>query len=84
MNHLQLFERIVKKRSFLCIGLDSEFKKIPAILKNAVDPVLEFNKRIVDATNQYAVAYKPNLRFNKSKGAKGLKTLNLQEKYKGK
>ena len=81
MNHLQLFERIVKKRSFLCIGLDSEFKKIPAILKNAVDPVLEFNKRIVDATNQYAVAYKPNLAFYESEGSKGLITLESTVKY---
>lgn len=81
MNHLQLFERIVKKHSFLCIGLDSEFKKIPAILKNAVDPVLEFNKRIVDATNQYAVAYKPNLAFYESEGSKGLITLESTVKY---
>ena len=81
MNHLQLFERIVKKRSFLCIGLDSEFKKIPAILKNAADPVLEFNKRIVDATNQYAVAYKPNLAFYESEGSKGLITLESTVKY---
>ena len=81
MNHLQLFERIVKKHSFLCIGLDSEFKRIPAILKNAVDPVLEFNKRIVDATNQYAVAYKPNLAFYESEGSKGLITLESTVKY---
>ena len=81
MNHLQLFERIVKKHSFLCIGLDSEFKRIPAILKNAVDPVLEFNKRIVEATNQYAVAYKPNLAFYESEGSKGLITLESTVKY---
>ena len=72
MNHLQLFERIVKKRSFLCVGLDSEFEKIPAVLRDAVDPVLEFNKKIIYATSQYAIAYKPNLAFYESEGSKGL------------
>lgn len=81
MNHLQLFERIVKKRSFLCVGLDSEFEKIPAVLKDSVDPVLEFNKKIIDATSQYAVAYKPNLAFYESDGSKGLISLELTVKY---
>ncbi len=81
MNHLQLFERIVKKRSFLCVGLDSEFEKIPPVLKDAADPVLEFNKRIIDATNQYAVAYKPNLAFYESEGSKGFISLESTVKY---
>lgn len=81
MNHLQLFERIVKKRSFLCVGLDSEFDKIPPVLKDAADPVLEFNKRIIDATNQYAVAYKPNLAFYESEGSKGFISLESTVKY---
>ncbi len=81
MNHLQLFERIVKKRSFLCVGLDSEFEKIPAVLRDAVDPVLEFNKKIIDATSQYAIAYKPNLAFYESEGSKGLISLESTVKY---
>jgi len=59
MNHLQLFNNIVKKRSFLCVGLDTEIDKIPSFLLKTKDPVFEFNKCIIDATNKYAVAYKP-------------------------
>ena len=71
MDHTKLFENIVKKRSFLCVGLDSEIEKIPSFLLKTKDPVFEFNKRIIDATHEYAVAYKPNVAFYECYGAKG-------------
>jgi orotidine-5'-phosphate decarboxylase len=81
MNHLQLFNNIVQKRSFLCVGLDSEVDKIPSFLKKLKDPVFEFNKRIIDATQQYAVAYKPNVAFYESLGSKGWLSLEATVKY---
>jgi orotidine-5'-phosphate decarboxylase len=76
MNHSQLFNNIVKKRSFLCVGLDSEIDKIPSFLRKSNDPVFEFNKRIVEATHEYTVAYKPNVAFYESLGYNGWKTLD--------
>jgi len=81
MNHTQLFENIVKKRSFLCVGLDSEIEKIPSFLLKEKDPVFEFNKRIVDATHKYTVAYKPNVAFYECYGSKGWLTLEATVKY---
>jgi orotidine-5'-phosphate decarboxylase len=81
MNHKKLFENIVKKRSFLCIGLDSEIGKIPPVLLNEKDPVFEFNKRIIDSTQKYAVAYKPNIAFYECFGAKGWETLEATVRY---
>lgn len=81
MNHLQLFNNIVQKRSFLCVGLDSEADKIPSFLNKLKDPVFEFNKRIIDATWQYAVAYKPNIAFYESLGSKGWLSLETTVKY---
>ncbi len=81
MNHLQLFEEIVKKRSFLCVGLDSEIDKIPLSLKQNDNQVFEFNRRIIDATPQYAVAYKPNVAFYESEGSKGWLSLESTVKY---
>jgi len=81
MNHQQLFSKIVEKRSFLCVGLDSEIDKIPAFLKKLKNPVYEFNKRIIDATQEHAVAYKPNLAFYESLGSEGWHTLELTVKY---
>lgn len=81
MNHLQLFDNIVRKRSFLCVGLDSEIDKIPPSLKKLKNPVLEFNKKIIDATQGYAVAYKPNVAFYESSGAEGWQTLDATVKY---
>ena len=81
MNHLQLFDNIVRKRSFLCVGLDSEIEKIPSFLKKDKDPVFEFNKRIIDATQEYTVAYKPNVAFYESLGAKGWLSLEATVKY---
>lgn len=81
MNSNQLFENIKKKKSFLCVGLDSDINKIPAFLMDEEDPVFEFNKRIVDATASYAVAYKPNLAFYESRGADGWTCLEKTAAY---
>jgi len=75
MNRSELIASIKEKRSFLCIGLDSDIDKIPAHLKNTSDPVFEFNKQIIEATHQFAVAYKPNLAFYESNGIAGLQSL---------
>lgn len=81
MKYTGLFEKIVKKRSFLCVGLDSEIEKIPSFLLKEKDPVFEFNKRIIDATHSYTVAYKPNVAFYECYGAKGWNTLEATAKY---
>jgi orotidine-5'-phosphate decarboxylase len=81
MNRQQLISIIRSKKSFLCVGLDSDFDKIPEHLKNSDDPVFEFNRRIIDATMQYAVAYKPNLAFYESLGIEGLKSLQRTMDY---
>ena len=81
MDHKRLFENIVKKRSFLCVGLDSEIEKIPSFLLKVKDPIFEFNKRIVDATQEYAVAYKPNVAFYECHGAKGWTALESTVRY---
>lgn len=71
MTKQQFFEQIRKKGSFLCVGLDTDIKKIPSHLLDAEDPVYEFNKAIIDATAPYCVAYKPNLAFYESEGVQG-------------
>jgi orotidine-5'-phosphate decarboxylase len=81
MNHSELFESIVRKRSFLCVGLDPEIEKIPPFLLKKKDPVFEFNKMIVDATHKYAVAYKPNIAFYECNGAAGWATLESTVNY---
>lgn len=81
MNRIQLFDSIIQKRSFLCVGLDSEIDRIPSFLKREKDPVYEFNKRIIKATHQYTVAYKPNVAFYESLGAEGWMTLDSTVRY---
>ncbi|MDP4222994.1 MAG: orotidine-5'-phosphate decarboxylase [Bacteroidota bacterium] len=81
MNQEQLFGKIVEKRSFLCIGLDTEVEKIPAFLRKSKDPVFEFNRRIIDATAGFAVAFKPNIAFYECLGAKGWNSLRLTLDY---
>ncbi|MDI3505944.1 MAG: orotidine-5-phosphate decarboxylase [Bacteroidota bacterium] len=71
MNKQQLLEQILKKQSFLCVGLDTDIAKIPEHLLDEEDPVYTFNKSIIDATAPYCVAYKPNLAFYESQGLKG-------------
>src|ERR1700743_3518784 len=77
----QLIDQIKQKKSFLCVGLDSDPDKIPAFLKDYPDPVFEFNKRIIDATRDLCVAYKPNAAFYESRGIKGLQSLIDTYKY---
>ncbi len=86
MNQQQLFEQILKKRSFLCVGLDTDILKIPKYLLDTSDPIFIFNKEIIDATAEFSVAYKPNLAFYESLGSKGLESLGktvhyVREKY---
>ena len=71
MNKQQLVSNIKAKKSFLCVGLDTDLKKIPAHLLGDEDPLFAFNKAIIDATAPYCVAYKPNLAFYECFGVKG-------------
>ena len=72
MTRQELIQNIKAKRSFLCVGLDTDLKKVPAHLLNEEDPIFAFNKAIIDATAAYCVAYKPNLAFYEAFGVKGL------------
>lgn len=71
MNRAEIYQEIVRKKSFLCIGLDADSKKMPKPLMNNEDAVFEFNKAIIDATAEFAVCYKPNLAFYEEMGEKG-------------
>ena len=71
MNRQELIQQIKEKKSFLCVGLDSDPRKLPECLKDSDDAVFEFNKAIIDATAPYTVAYKPNLAFYEAQGLKG-------------
>ena len=71
MTKQQLFAQILKKKSFLCVGLDTDIKKIPEHLLEKEDPIYAFNKEIIDKTAPYCVAYKPNLAFYESQGLAG-------------
>jgi len=75
MNRKELFGIIKKKKSFLCIGLDTDIDKIPQHLLDFNDPIFEFNKQIIDSTHDLAVAYKPNIAFYESLGSKGWESL---------
>jgi orotidine-5'-phosphate decarboxylase len=81
MDQNRLFENIIKKHSFLCVGLDSEIEKIPTFLLKEKDPLFEFNKRIIDSTHEYTVAYKPNVAFYECHGAKGWLSLESTVRY---
>jgi orotidine-5'-phosphate decarboxylase len=81
MNKQQLFQQIQQKQSFLCVGLDTDIQKIPAHLLSSEDPIFEFNKQIIDATIEYAVAYKPNTAFYESQGSKGWDSLQKTLEY---
>jgi orotidine-5'-phosphate decarboxylase len=80
MTRQELIQQIKEKRSFLCVGLDTDLEKIPSHLLDTEDPIFEFNKAIIDATKDYCVAYKPNIAFYECLGIKGWlsleKTLN--------
>lgn len=81
MTRAELFSQIKAKQSYLCVGLDTDLNKIPRHLLSEADPVFEFNKAIIDATKEYAVAYKPNLAFYEALGAKGWESLQRTVEY---
>ena len=81
MTRAQLIQQIKIKRSVLCVGLDTDIKKIPTHLLGMEDPVFEFNKAIIDATVDYAVAYKPNIAFYESLGVAGWRSLEKTIQY---
>ena len=81
MNKQQLFEHICRKKSFLCVGLDTDIKKIPQHLLQDEDPIFAFNKVIIDATADLCVAYKPNLAFYESLGIEGWKAFEKTVRY---
>ena len=81
MKKEDLISQIKRKKSFLCIGLDTDINKIPKFLLDSDDPIFEFNKRIIDATNSYCIAYKPNIAFYESFGLNGWTALEKTIKY---
>jgi orotidine-5'-phosphate decarboxylase len=81
MTRAELIEQIRLKRSFLCVGLDTDLKKIPPHLLDTEDPIFEFNKAIIDATKDYCVAYKPNIAFYECHGPKGWESLKKTLDY---
>lgn len=81
MNRQQLIDTIRTKKSFLCVGLDTDIKKLPQHLQGETDAIFKFNKAIIDATLPYAVAYKPNLAFYEAAGIEGLVQLKKTMDY---
>lgn len=81
MTRKELIDNIKRKKSFLCVGLDTDIKKVPEHIANGPDPIFTFNKAIIDATADYCVAYKPNLAFYESFGAEGWTALEKTVKY---
>lgn len=81
MTRQELFENIKTKKSFLCVGLDTDITKIPTHLLNIEDPIFEFNKQIIDVTKDICVAYKPNIAFYESQGYKGWQSLEKTIDY---
>lgn len=81
MTREEIFAQIQKKKSFLCVGLDTDIQKIPESLLKEADPIFAFNKSIIDATAQYCVAYKPNIAFYESMGPKGWESLQKTLEY---
>lgn len=81
MTSQQLIDQIKKKQTFLCIGLDTDLDKIPKFLLDFDDPIYEFNKRIIDATQDLCVAYKPNIAFYERYGSKGWDALKKTVDY---
>ena len=81
MNRKQLIEEILRKRSFLCVGLDADKVKLPKHLLDLEDPIFEFNKAIIDATHHLAVAYKPNTAFYEAYGIAGWRSLEKTIQY---
>ncbi len=83
MTREQLISQIKSKKSFLCVGLDSELEKLPASVRKEADPVFTFNKSIIDATRDLCVSYKINTAFYESQGAKGWESMQRTVEYIG-
>src|SRR5689334_19402728 len=81
MTRHELVEQIFKKRSYLCVGLDTDISKIPKHLLTSADPVFQFNKQIIDATKEFCVAYKINTAFYEAMGVKGWESLERTVNY---
>jgi orotidine-5'-phosphate decarboxylase len=81
MNRQELISQIELKQTFLCVGLDTDIKKIPTHLLDSEDPIFEFNKQIIDATKDFCVAYKPNIAFYESMGVSGWSSLQKTLDY---
>lgn len=81
MTRQELIDNIKRKQSFLCVGLDTDIRKIPQHLLTEEDPIFAFNRAIVDATAQYCIAYKPNLAFYEAMGVKGWIALERTIEY---
>lgn len=81
MKRQELVQQIKRKGSFLCVGLDPDIKKLPAHLLDDENPIYSFNRAIIDATAQHAVAFKPNLAFYEAQGLKGWEAFELTVKY---
>jgi len=81
MNRQELIDQIRLKSSFLCVGLDTDIRKIPKHLLNSEDPIFEFNKAIIDATHEFCIAYKPNIAFYEAEGPKGWESLKKTLDY---
>ena len=81
MNRKQLVEQIFQKKTFLCVGLDPDIRKMPECVQQEEDPIFFFNKQIIDATAPYCVAYKPNLAFYEYLGVKGMTSFERTVEY---
>lgn len=81
MTSQELTQQIFKKKSFLCVGLDTDLERIPTYLLSEKDPVFSFNKAIIDATHEFCVAYKPNIAFYEAMGVDGWKALGKTINY---
>ena len=81
MNYKELTKQIFTKKSYLCVGLDTDIRKIPSHLRQEPDPVFAFNQQIIDATAHYTVAYKPNIAFYEAQGPRGWESLQRTLDY---
>ncbi|RRB02090.1 orotidine-5'-phosphate decarboxylase [Larkinella rosea] len=81
MTAKELYHTILSKKSYLCVGLDTDIRRIPAHLRAEPDPVAAFNRQIIEATAEYAVAYKPNIAFYEAQGPRGWESLQRTLEY---
>ena len=81
MTRQELFNQIQQKKSYLCVGLDTDIRRIPKHLLGAKDPIFEFNKQIIDATKDLCIAYKPNIAFYEALGPQGWNSLQKTVEY---